>query len=217
MFTGIIYCAHCLVTGKKYIGQTIQKFEKRISRHKLDSKKDITKFYSAANKYGWDNFIWGIIEECDRNTLTERELYWIEYYNTFYEGYNSTHGGDGGFVTHCREFEIMSPNGDIIKGENVMKFCRENNLRSSEITSVLNGKRKSHKGWKLPTTKAIGIQARIESKSKSFTLISPEGKIVIGKNRAEFCRKYSLSPGTLSCLINKKYGITQYRGWRLAN
>jgi len=27
--------------------------------------------------------------------LSEREIYWIEYYNTYYNGYNATLGGDG--------------------------------------------------------------------------------------------------------------------------
>jgi hypothetical protein len=48
----------------------------------------------AIRKYGIDNFSFNIIEECKQNQLNERERYWIAYYNTFYDGYNQTLGGD---------------------------------------------------------------------------------------------------------------------------
>lgn len=38
------------------------------------------------------------MEECDNEQLNEREIYWISYYDTFYNGYNATLGGDG----NCR-------------------------------------------------------------------------------------------------------------------
>jgi len=37
---GKIYCAHCISTGKKYIGQTIKNnFNLRIAEHFVDWKK----------------------------------------------------------------------------------------------------------------------------------------------------------------------------------
>lgn len=94
--TGIIYCFHCLVNGKKYIGKSIS-ISNRSSRHKRNVKDGVvSKFYNAVRKYGWENFIFGIIEECDENILNEREIFYIETYKTLTEGYNMTSGGDGG-------------------------------------------------------------------------------------------------------------------------
>lgn len=45
------------------------------------------------NKYGISNFTFEIIEECDKQSLNEREIYWIEYYDSFHNGYNMTIGG----------------------------------------------------------------------------------------------------------------------------
>lgn len=95
---GVIYCYHCIPTGKKYIGQTL--FEtKRKAYHLCKSKDGNTKFYRAVRKYGWDNFIYGIIDELDNQFLNEVEMFYIKKYDTFKKGYNSTLGGDG---THGR-------------------------------------------------------------------------------------------------------------------
>ena len=44
-------------------------------------------------KYGIENFTFSVIEECSQEQLNEREIYWIEYYDTYKNGYNSTLGG----------------------------------------------------------------------------------------------------------------------------
>lgn len=46
-------------------------------------------------KYGIENFHIEQIEEVANDQLNEREKYWISYYNTYFDGYNSTLGGDG--------------------------------------------------------------------------------------------------------------------------
>ena len=37
-----------------------------------------------------------LIEQCDDSEASTREKYWIAYFNTFYDGYNETEGGDCG-------------------------------------------------------------------------------------------------------------------------
>lgn len=48
----------------------------------------------AFRKYGVDNFKFEIIEECEVEELNQREIYWIDYFDTFFHGYNQTLGGD---------------------------------------------------------------------------------------------------------------------------
>ena len=93
---GLIYCVHCISTGKKYIGQTTQILEKRISRHFCDSEKTDYHFHRAIKKYGKENFIFGVVEECNLEELNSKEIYWIGKYNTFVDGYNSDTGGLNG-------------------------------------------------------------------------------------------------------------------------
>jgi len=92
---GVIYCYHCISTGKKYIGQTVHE-QRRKYQHNRDCNGGVNnKFYRAVRKYGWNSFIYGIIASYDVNNLNEQEVFYIDKYNTHQNGYNSTIGGEG--------------------------------------------------------------------------------------------------------------------------
>lgn len=84
------------INGKVYIGKTNKTIMKRFKKHCEDSLKYKERpLYRAFNKYGIKSFSINEIEECNPNIVNEREKYWIEYYNSFKNGYNATLGGDG--------------------------------------------------------------------------------------------------------------------------
>jgi group I intron endonuclease len=214
--TVTIYCAYCICTGKKYIGQTTKDLKIRISEHKNSFNKSKTiKFYNAIRKYGFEKFIWGIIEEGNSDIWNIREVYWIERFNTYSNGYNTTKGGNNRsiYLPNCKKYEIMSPYGKIIKGKNISKFCRENGLSIRNISNVLSGKVKSCKGWKLPSTELIGLESRALTTSRDYELMSPDGKIIKGRNVSELCRKYNLKSSAISRILNGK--LCSYKGWKL--
>jgi len=45
------------------------------------------------------------------------------------------------------EFSLVSPDGHIHSGVNVSEFCERFGLNGSNISMLMSGKRKSHKGW----------------------------------------------------------------------
>ena len=93
---GYIYKITNTLNDKVYIGQTIKTVQKRFTQHKNNSNKEYFSqivLYKAFNKYGIENFICEEIEEVPNDKLDEREKYWIEYYNSYFNGYNSTLGG----------------------------------------------------------------------------------------------------------------------------
>lgn len=84
------------INGKIYIGKTECSLEKRFREHCSDSQKKSEAhrpLYSAMRKYGLSHFHIELIEETDRPN--EREIYWIKKKNSYSNGYNATHGGDG--------------------------------------------------------------------------------------------------------------------------
>ena len=46
-----------------------------------------------------------------------------------------------------RPFRVKSPNGQIIEGMNLTKFCRDNNLNNGAMFSVIHGRVRIHKGY----------------------------------------------------------------------
>lgn len=87
------------VNGKVYVGQTIHQdnLTRRTYTDGSGYKNIHSKFWRAIQKYGWDNFEHFILEK-DIPTLelaNEREQYWINFYDSYNNGYNSTLGGDG--------------------------------------------------------------------------------------------------------------------------
>ena len=83
-------------SGKHYVGQTVD-YERRMIEHKCKSCKSMTKLYNAIQKYGFDSFTKCIIEHVSPERLNEREIHWINHYDSFHDGYNCTSGGDGNF------------------------------------------------------------------------------------------------------------------------
>lgn len=94
-----IYKVTNLVDGKIYIGQSKnigQRWTKhRCSPFNTNSEQYDTPFYRAIRKYGIDNFQFEVIEQCPIESLNDREIYWINFYdsNNLNKGYNLTAGG----------------------------------------------------------------------------------------------------------------------------
>ena len=93
-------------SGKVYVGQTIRSFEKRVAEHKRESSC-CTLIKRAIDKYG-DEMNYELIEEnVPQEQLDEREIYWINHFNSLApDGYNCTTGGQftkGGYSQELKD------------------------------------------------------------------------------------------------------------------
>lgn len=168
-----IYKITNLINGKMYIGQA-QDIYKRWYAHKYSAfKKDNKRYnvilYRAIRKYGLENFEFEILEECCVEELNEKEIYYINKYNTcIYNknswGYNMTIGGDGtrGYKLSKEQLKLMSDRmkGKMIKGKNpkAKKVICENKifdsiLECAEYYNYSNSKLASYVSGRVPMPK----------------------------------------------------------------
>jgi len=80
-------------TNKIYIGQSIN-CDNRKTYYRTLNCKGQPKLYHSLQKHGWENHMFEIIEHT--NIPNEREIYWINYYNSVNNGLNCSLGGSGG-------------------------------------------------------------------------------------------------------------------------
>lgn len=123
-----IYMVINLINNKQYIGQSVNIKQRFLSNHQYDFKNPNnssynSKFYKALRKYGWENFAVIVLELCDKNKLDKREIYYIQKYDTFKNGYNSTTGGQNWSPNiHSKEAELKRKNtrdkNNSLKSEN---------------------------------------------------------------------------------------------------
>lgn len=121
---GYIYKITNNINGKCYIGKTERTIKVRWSEHiRLSRLKLDLPLYRAFSKYGVDNFSIEEIEQCDSTTIDEREIYWIDYFNSYRKGYNCTAGGEGGIKTHEEYIDVIIER--YLNGERLDLVCKE--------------------------------------------------------------------------------------------
>ena len=120
-----IYKIENKLNGHKYIGQSVNierrwKDEKRVA---FDPNANGYDYYlsRAFRKYGLENFTFEVIEKCPQSELNDRERYWIHFYNSYYDGYNSTLGGDNQTSANQKETTV----GIILDLKNTDLYHRE--------------------------------------------------------------------------------------------
>ena len=117
------------INGKSYIGQRrVKNFPDNYFGSGILLKK-------AISKYGKENFTKEILEECEKEVLNEREIYWIKTQESVAPiGYNIHEGGHGGdnFSNHPDK-EILLPRlkATLSKANKGRKFTNEHKQKLS--------------------------------------------------------------------------------------
>lgn len=131
-----IYKITNIINQKIYIGKTEFSIDKRFSEHCRDAfKKDKEKrpLYAAMRKYGIENFRIEMIEETD--SPEEQEIYWIEYYGSFKNGYNATKGGDG---KRYIDYDLIIA--AYKEMNNINEVARYFNIHADTVSNILKSK-----------------------------------------------------------------------------
>lgn len=130
------------VNGKMYIGQTSRSLSERFEEHCYEARAQRfadRPLYAAMIKYGIEHFSIELIEETDNPK--EREVYWIEYYGTFKNGYNATFGGDGKrYLDYDLVVMTYQQTGNMIETANLLGICADS---VNEILRIKNERKRS--------------------------------------------------------------------------
>ena len=84
---------------KYYVGQTIGTMKQRAGKdgrgYRIFDETCNSKFARSIRKWGWNSFEGRVLEEVYEEDLNELEKFYIEYFDSFKNGYNTTLGGEG--------------------------------------------------------------------------------------------------------------------------
>lgn len=158
-----IYKITNLINNKNYIGQSVN-IEKRWQRHKNDANNPLSQgynypLYKAFRKYGVDNFEFSIVELCSPEELNDKEIYYIQFYNSYYEnnGYNQTLGGDShGAERKLSESDILAIY-DLLKNTDISEkeIAEQFQVGYDVISTINTGKSRYHANTIYPIRKNI--------------------------------------------------------------
>ena len=140
-----IYIIKNIINNKVYIGQSVdihRRWLVHYSLGKIDANPNRAEFnsqlHTAMRELGRENFYIEILEECEKDKLNDREIFWINYYNSYKNGYNATKGGD---------FEIVDNSGEnnaraILTTEDVIyiRECYNNHIPFREVFKFYSDK-----------------------------------------------------------------------------
>ena len=132
-----IYKITNTINGKCYIGQSIDINDRWIKHRsrpfQINDVSYDTCFYRAIRKYGLENFVFEIVEECSCYMLDDREIYYIDFYKSHYtqNGYNMTFGGDGGIKRDNKKICDMWDEGYTISKIAKELCCSRNTVKNA--------------------------------------------------------------------------------------
>lgn len=146
-----VYIIKNTINKKIYIGQTCLPIKSRLAKHFSDSRSEkrrkLSPLYYDIHKYGEDKFYIETLEDnISYNDIYDKEMYYIERYNSINNGYNLRVGGKGSNkLTTKQQTDVinMALNGmtykDIAKIFNVnndliSNICRKNNIHVKNQT-----------------------------------------------------------------------------------
>lgn len=199
MDKGKIYKITNKINNKVYIGCTVTSLEKRYYEHiyrcfKTDYK---SKLYNSIKKYGVENFFIELIEECEVEKIYETERKYIEQYDSFKNGLNSTLGGEG-CLGYTHSLEIRKKISKTTKEGNSHKGKTYKTLYGENGESEKERRRKSVKKYwdgltnedKVKRTEKTKESLRKKSKYPIETIKEIKNKLESGTKVKELIKQY---------------------------
>ena len=208
---GVIYLITNNINNKKYIGQTIQPLKNRIQQHlsKSRDKSTNTPLHNSIRKYGWCNCSVVIIDYAySEDELNDKEIYYIEKYNTINEGYNLTLGGGG-----TTGFAAVITENKVVKAKEMIRDTYYTFREISDILDInINTLFSIYYGYSWSHVKVNGFEPRMERLENPNKIkkekIKKSDKIL--DDDIVYKIKLDMVNGLSDKDISEKYNISKY-------
>ena len=164
---------------------------------------------------------------------------YVNYTNS--NGYNMTLGGEGTLglkkskdsklktsISCGKIFKVWHKNGQLIEDKHIKNFCSKNHIDYDYFKLIVSKKKFSYRGYypydgeksfeevlnKYQEKIKKSMQIMGEKHSKTYTLISPENKLITFTNLAKFARDNNLNPQSLKQVAMGR--LKSNKGWTLS-
>lgn len=205
MITGI-YKIENKINGHIYIGQAVD-IKSRWRIHIYSSFHEKHKDYNdvihrAIRKYGKENFSFEILEEYSRDMLNNKEQYWIEYYDSYYNGYNASKGGNN-YEHNTKPIDLYNLQGEYIETiYGAYNVAIKLGVSRNVVYQVLHHQRKSCGGYQIKYQEdPQKIEKYVSSQGGKIPIVQMdlENNIInTFDSIADACRETGFDPSTIS-------------------
>lgn len=198
-----IYMIKNLINGKVYVGSAVN-FITRFISHRSELNRNVhhsIKLQRAWNKYAADSFGFYAIQYCEKQDLIINEQYWIDFFDSFNNGYN------------CR------PKAENWLGKNHTKESKEKNrlahLGKKQSKETIEKRANSNRGQKRneETKKKMGLSKigntyflgkKLTEEHRQKLIKSNTGKIMSDETKLKIsASKKGTTPWNKGLKINK--------------
>lgn len=136
--------------GKIYIGQSVNIEERKLQYKHLSKYSLGRKIYNSIKKYGWEQHMFEVIEECSLDQLNEREIYWGKHFGVLENGLTLKLGNGRGICSEETK-QLMSTSAKNIMTEEHKKklsIAKLGKPRSEDAKQALRIPKKSKENYK---------------------------------------------------------------------
>lgn len=207
-----------------YVGQTTVGYKNRFKTHLKSAKKGKTAIYCYMRKHGIENFDVVLLETCSPETLNEKEVEYIEKYQTYDSGLNENFGGGNqwGYKHKDQTKKILSEHmkerwekdrDTIIRSletRPARQQTEEERQRRSESFKEQNPMFRIECREKLSTTMKKKYEEGMINPRQSRWLLKNNNNEILVDNMKKFCKEMNWSYQSLH--TSKNRGLP-YKGW----
>ena len=207
-------------SGKRYIGQSVHTEIHRRDHFSALRRNIHPNVYlqSAWNKYGEKAFEYSVLEECTKEQLDEREIYWIAFYRSTEPefGYNLRKGGTW-FTEESRQSISTSLKGRKKPegfGEKLSK-ARKGNFTKAQKEKLAQA---ASDWWKTATPEQIEARKKHQSEAGKGRIVSEEQKEQRRKNTTDWWANATEEERIARCkAIKENQHFTEERGKKIGD